>query len=73
MKGLKCNHVTRDIRIDDCPNCRLYYLENKVNFLEQRIDKAVKMVHNIRRYSEIYTPIKEGCEDVLRVLKGRDS
>lgn len=39
--------------------------------LEQRIDKAAKMVHNIRRYSEVYTPIKEGCEEVLRVLKGR--
>lgn len=47
--------------------------EEKIAELEQRIDKAVKMVHNIRRYSEVYTPIKEGCEDVLRVLKGRDN
>lgn len=72
MKNLKCNHITRDIRIEDCPNCRLYYLENKVNSLEQKIDKAIKMVHNIREYSFTYTPIKEGCQKVLRVLKGRE-
>lgn len=71
MKDLKCNHITRDIRPNDCANCRIYYLENKVNFLEQRIDKTINMVHNIMQYSFIYTPIKEGCQEVLRVLKGR--
>jgi uncharacterized protein involved in tolerance to divalent cations len=40
--------------------------------LKKRIDKAVKMTHNIRIYSLVYTPIKEGCQEVIRVLKGRD-
>lgn len=46
-------------------------LKKEKEELEQRVDRAVKMMHNIRRYSEVYTPIREGCEDVLRVLKGR--
>lgn len=40
--------------------------------LKRRIKKATKMTHNIRTYSLVYTPIMEGCTEVLRVLKGRD-
>ena len=40
--------------------------------LKRRIKIATKMVYNIREYSLIYTPIKESCQEVLRVLKGRD-
>lgn len=40
--------------------------------LKKRIKKAIKMTHNIRTYSICYTPIKEGCQEVLRVLKGRE-
>lgn len=47
-------------------------LRKKVVILENRIKKSHKETHNIRRYSIVYTPIAEGCTDVLRVLKGRD-
>ena len=47
-------------------------LEAENEELKRRISKTTKMVHNIREYSLVYTPIAEGCQDVLRVLKGRD-
>lgn len=35
-----------------------------------RISKANEMLENIREYSIIYTPIREGIEDVINVLNG---
>ena len=62
------------MRITDDPTLMKYIFKLKQDKkeLQQRIDKATEMVHNIREYSLVYTPIAEGCQEVLRVLKGRD-
>ena len=47
-------------------------LQKENEELKKRIKRANKMLHNIRRYSFVYTPISEGCQKVIRVLKGRE-
>jgi hypothetical protein len=54
-------------------NIMLNYLEmeRQLKIRDLQIQESQRMLHNIRTYSMIYTPIKDGITDVLRVLKGR--
>lgn len=45
--------------------------QDEIIALRTRNSQAINLLHNLRGFVFVYTPILEGVDDILRVLKGR--